>query len=144
MVHRNFDHQQDLGNTWPHARTHWLRGSTCQWDQRQERTHSNKIEIKMLEDPDEKEWIEQRDKRRPTGKAISSTSAAPEVLHATGRDQQEEATHDDGLMNEDGGSADTSDGVPELSPEDVEVGVEADEEHDILYDPKLNNQRPPG
>ena len=31
---------------------------------------------------------------------------------------------------------DAGDGVPELSPEDVEVGVEADEEHDILYEPE--------
>ena len=30
-------------------------------------------------------------------------------------------------MNGDGGPADAGDGVPELSPEDVEVGVEADE-----------------
>ena len=36
-------------------------------------------------------------------------------------------------MNEDGGPADAGDGVLELSPADVEVGVEADEEHDILY-----------
>ena len=39
-------------------------------------------------------------------------------------------------MNEDGGPADAGDGVPELSPEDVEVGVEADEEHDVLYGPE--------
>ena len=37
-------------------------------------------------------------------------------------------------MNEDGGPADASEGVPELSPE--EVGVEADEEHDVLYGPE--------
>ena len=85
----------------------------------------------MLGDPDEKGWIEKRDKRRPTGKATSSTSAAPEVPHTTGRDQKEEETHD-----EDGGPADAGDGVPELSPEDVEVGVEADEEHDVLYRPE--------
>ena len=39
-------------------------------------------------------------------------------------------------MNEDGGPADAGDGVPELSPEDVEVGVEADVEHDVLYGPE--------
>ena len=77
------------------------------------------------------EIIEQRDERRPTGKATSSTSAAPEVLHATVGDQEE--TNDDELMNDDGGPA--GDGVPELSPEDVEVGDEADEEHDVLYGP---------
>ena len=82
----------------------------------------------MVEDPDDKRWIQQRVKRRPTGKAKSSTSAAPEVQHATGRDQkEEEETRDDELMNGDGGPADAGDGVPELSPEDVEVGVEADE-----------------
>ena len=96
----------------------------------------NRIKNKMLEDPDEKGWIEKRDKRRPTGKATSSTSTAPEVPHTTGRDQKEEETHDDELMNEDGGPADAGDGVPELSPEDVEVGVEADEEHDALYGPE--------
>ena len=62
-----------------------------------------RIESKMLEDPDEYVWIEKRDKRRPTSKATSSTSAAPEVPHTTGRDQKEEETHDDELMNEDGG-----------------------------------------
>ena len=91
----------------------------------------NRIENKMLEDPDEKGWIEKRDKRRPT-----STSAAPQVPHTTGRDQKEKETHDDDLMNEDGGPADAGDDVPELSPEDVEVGVEADEEHDVLYGPE--------
>ena len=44
--------------------------------------------------------------------------------------------HDDELMNEDGGPADAGYGVPELSPEDVEVGVEADVEHDVLYGPE--------
>ena len=39
-------------------------------------------------------------------------------------------------MNEDGGPADAGDGAPEVSPEDVEVGVEADEEHDVLYGPE--------
>ena len=39
-------------------------------------------------------------------------------------------------MNEVGGSADTGDGVPVSSPEDVEVGVEADEEHNVLYGPE--------
>ena len=76
----------------------------------------NRIENNMLEDPVEKGWIEKRDKRRPTGKATSSTSVAPEVPHTTGRDQKEEETHDDELMNEDGGPADAGDGVPELSP----------------------------
>ena len=97
----------------------------------------NRIENKMLEDPDEKGWIEKRDKGRPNGKATSSTSAAPEVLRATGKDQNEVGTHDDELMNEVGGSADTGDGVPVSSPEDVEVGVEADEEHDVLYGPEV-------
>ena len=45
----------------------------------------NRIENKMLEDPNEKGWIEKRDKRMPTGKATSSTSAAPEVPHTTKR-----------------------------------------------------------
>ena len=54
-----------------------------------------RIEIKMLEDPDEKGWIEKRDKRKPPGKATSSTSAAPEVSRTTGRGQKEEETHED-------------------------------------------------
>ena len=91
----------------------------------------NRIENKMLEDPDEKGWIDKRDKRRPTGKETSSTSAAPEIPHT-----KEEETHEYELMNEDGGPADAGDGVPELSPEDVAVGVEADEEHDVLYGPE--------
>ena len=95
----------------------------------------NRIEIKMLEDPDVKGWIGQRDKRRPTGMATSSTSAAPEVLHATGRDQKEEETHDGELMNEDGGPADSGDGVPELPLEDVDVGVEM-RSRDVLYGPE--------
>ena len=61
----------------------------------------------MLEEPDEKVWIEKRDIRRPTGKATSGTSAAPEVLRATGKEQKEEGTHGDELMNEVGGFADT-------------------------------------
>ena len=69
-------------------------------------------------------------------KMSSGTSAAPEALRATGKDQKEEGTHDDELMNEVGGSADTGDGVPVSSREDVEVGVEADEEHDVLYGPE--------
>ena len=39
-------------------------------------------------------------------------------------------------MNEDGGPADAGDDVPELFSEDVEVGVEADEERDVLYGPE--------
>ena len=64
----------------------------------------------MLEDPDENVWIEKRDVRRPTGKATSGTSAAPKVMRATGKDQMEQGTHDDELMNEVVGSADTGDG----------------------------------
>ena len=94
----------------------------------------NRIENKILQDPDEKVWIEKRDKRRPPGKATCSTLAAPEVLHATGRDQKKEEIHDHELMNEVGGPADAGDGEPKLSPEDIEVGVEADEEHDVLYE----------
>ena len=90
----------------------------------------------MLEDPDKKGWIEKRDKMKPTGKATSSTSAAQEVLHATGRDQKEEETNDDEHMNEDGGPVDGSSGVPDLAPEDVEVGVGADEEQGVLYGPE--------
>ena len=67
--------------------------------------------------------------------ARSSTSGAPEVLHAIGRDQKEE-THDDELMKQDGGPADAGDGVPELFLEDVEFGVEADVEHDVQYGPE--------
>ena len=90
----------------------------------------------MLEHPDKKGWIEKRDRMKPTGKATSSTSAAQEVLHATRRDQKEEKTDDDEHMNEDGGPVDASSGVPELSPEDVEVGVGADEEQGVLYGPE--------
>ena len=96
-----------------------------------------RIENKMLEDPDEKRLIEKRDKRRPTGKATSSTLAAPGDPHTIGRDQKEEETHDDELMNEDGGPADAGAGVPELSPEDVEVGVvTGDEVRDHLVEVK--------
>ena len=69
---------------------HWLRGSICRRASgRIEHTDAcrNRIESKMLEEPDEKVWIEKRDVRRPTGKATSGTSAAPEVLRATGKDQ---------------------------------------------------------
>ena len=56
---------------------------------------------------------------------------------------KEEEGHDDVLMNEDGVPADAGDGVPELAPEYVEVGVLADDEHDVL-DPELEHQRQPG
>ena len=69
----------------------------------QEFQHHQQDMATRLEDPDEKVWIEKRDMRRPTGKAASGTSAAPEVLRATGKDQKEEGTHDDELMNEVGG-----------------------------------------
>ena len=39
-------------------------------------------------------------------------------------------------MNEVGGSADTVDGVSVSSLKNLEVGVEADEEHDVLYGPE--------
>ena len=65
----------------------------------------DRIEFKMLGDPDEQGWIEQRDERRLTGEATSSTSAAREVPHAIGRDKKEEETHDDELVIEDGGPA---------------------------------------
>ena len=51
----------------------------------------------MLEDPGETGWIEHRDKRRPTGKATSKTSAAREVQHATGTDKKEEEIHETSL-----------------------------------------------
>ena len=37
----------------------------------------SRIEKRMLEDPEEKGWIEKRDKRRPTGTTKSGASAAP-------------------------------------------------------------------
>ena len=62
--------------------------------------------------------------------------AASEVLRVTGKNRKEVGTHDYELINQVGHSVDTGDDVPVSSPEDVEVGVEADENHDVVYGPE--------